>query len=161
REGLPLLFEMVFLPAMTRSRDAARRTQSMNNLKQLGLALHNYVDRKGRFPGAASRDKTGKPLLSWRVAILPYLAEEELFKEFHLDEPWDSPHNKQLIDRMPMTFRCPNSAARPGYTTYLAPLGDQTAFFKPEGLRIRDFTDGTSNTILIVDAADDSAVIWT
>ena len=73
----------------------------MNNLKQIGLAMHNYHDARGRLPAAYTVDKDGKPLLSWRVLILPYTEEAALYKEFHLDEPWDSEHNKNLIARMP------------------------------------------------------------
>jgi hypothetical protein len=67
--------------------------QLNNQMKQLGLALHNYAAANGHLPPAVSRGPDGKPLLSWRVAILPYLEEEQLYKQFHQDEPWDSPHN--------------------------------------------------------------------
>ena len=79
----------LLLPAVQAVREAARRNQSTNNMKQLGLSMHIYHDLKKRFPPAAISDKNGKPLLSWRVAILPYLDENELYKQFHLDEPWD------------------------------------------------------------------------
>ncbi len=143
---------------------AAARTQSVNNFKQLTLAMHNYHDTYGRFPPAAIRDKNGKPLLSWRVLLLPYLDELALYKKFHLDEPWNSEHNKKLIARMPRVF---DSTAAPrlsaaGKTTYLAPLGEQL-MFPPgkEGLRIADVTDGTAKTIFLVDADDAHAVPWT
>src|SRR5260370_4929892 len=71
--------------------------QCANNLKQIGLALHNYNDAYARLPAVANFDKQGKPLLSWRVHLLPFIEQEDLYKEFHLDEPWDSEHNKQLI----------------------------------------------------------------
>ncbi len=103
----------LLLPAVQAARQAARRTVSMNNLKQIALAMLNYVEAKGAFPPAYIADKTtGKPLLSWRVAILPYLEREDLFKEFHLDEPWDSQHNKALIPRMPRVYRSPASQRR-------------------------------------------------
>ncbi|HMC64014.1 MAG TPA: DUF1559 domain-containing protein, partial [Gemmataceae bacterium] len=72
----------------------ARHT-STKNLRLLGIAMHNYHDSIGHLPPAALRDKKGKPLLSWRVALLPYVEEEKLYKEFRLDEPWDSTHNKK------------------------------------------------------------------
>ena len=87
--------------------DAARRAQSMNNLKQFALAMHNYHDTNGKFPAASSFDKDGKPLLSWRVHVLPYLEQAELYKQFHLDEPWDSEHNKKLIEKMPNVLASP------------------------------------------------------
>jgi hypothetical protein len=144
-------------------REAARRTRSTNNLKQILLALHNYHDANGRFPAPASLDKQGKPLLSWRVHLLPYLDELALYKEFHLDEPWDSEHNKKLIERMPKVFDSTSEQkkAKAGLTTYLGPRGVDTMFAGKEGLRIADVLDGTSNTIFLVDADDAHAVPWT
>jgi len=145
-------------------RGAASRNQCTNNLKQIGLAMHNYHDRHGSFPPAYTVDKAGKPLLSWRVLILPYLEQDALYKEFHLDEPWDSPHNRTLIDRMPVTYRCPSSSAKradAGKTTYLTPRGKSTIFPGSEGIKIQKITDGTSNTVFVVDASNDRAVVWT
>ena len=81
----------------------AERARSMNNLRQLMLALHNYHDAHGHFP-TDIRDKDGKPLLSWRVHILPYIEQENLYRQFKLDEPWDSEHNKKLVKSMPKVF---------------------------------------------------------
>ncbi len=151
----------VVAPAIQKMRAAASRSVAQNNLKQLGLAMHNYHDTHRKFPPQATYDKQGRPLLSWRVHLLPYIEQNELYKQFKLDEPWDSPHNKKLIAKMPMTFRSPNSNAGPGKTTYLVPLGKRTIFGVKGGCRIRDITDGTSNTILIVEADDKFAVPWT
>ena len=95
-------------------RGNAARTQCVNNLKQIGLAMHNYHATHKTFPPAFTVDKDGKPLLSWRVLILPYLEQDALYKEFHLDEPWDSPHNRTLIERMPPTYRCPMMSSKRG-----------------------------------------------
>jgi prepilin-type processing-associated H-X9-DG protein len=145
-------------------RGSATRTQCVNNLKQIALAMHIYHDRHNGFPPAYTVDKAGKPLLSWRVLILPYLEQEALYKEFHLDEPWDSPHNRALIERIPTVYRCPSVVSRradTGKTTYLTPRGKSTIFAGPESTRISKVTDGTSNTILVVDAAGSHAVEWT
>jgi RNA polymerase sigma factor (sigma-70 family) len=84
---------------------AARRSRSQNNLKQIGVALHSYQDVYGHFPAPAIYDpRTGKPLLSWRVAILPYIEQDNLYRQFHLDEPWDGPHNKKLLAALPSTY---------------------------------------------------------
>jgi prepilin-type processing-associated H-X9-DG protein len=136
----------------------------VNNLKQIGLAMHNYHATHHTFPPAYSVDQAGKPLLSWRVHILPFIEQEALYKEFHLDEPWDSPHNQPLIDRMPSTYRCPSSRGRradAGKSSYLVPRGPSTIFPGSEGVKIQKITDGTSNTIFVVDAGDDRAVPWT
>jgi hypothetical protein len=145
-------------------REINAKNQCINNLKQIGLAMHNYHSKYKTFPPAYTVDKAGKPLLSWRVLILPYLEQESLFKEFHLDEPWDSPHNRALIERMPMMYRCPDSsgkAAAKGMTTYLVPRGKSTIFPGAEGVQLKQVTDGTSNTIFVADAPDDQAVTWT
>jgi hypothetical protein len=143
--------------------EAGRRNQCTNNLKQIVLALWNYHDVHKGFPAIANFDKQGKPLLSWRVHILPFLEQDKLYKEFHLDEPWDSAHNKPLIERMPDVYRCPSmKRSLKGQTTYLGPVGANMMFTgTPETLAIKDVTDGTSNTIFLVDADDAHAVIWT
>jgi hypothetical protein len=91
------------------SEDAAKqlarnKALSRDNLKQLALAMHNYHDVNRTLPLAATTDKKGKALLSWRIALLPYLGEPNLYNQFHLDEPWDSPHNKKLLSKMPAVF---------------------------------------------------------
>ncbi|HEY2881244.1 MAG TPA: DUF1559 domain-containing protein [Pirellulales bacterium] len=135
---------------------------SMNNLKQLGLSMLNYEDSYHQLTDHAIRDKNGKPLLSWRVAMLPYLEEGALYKEFHLDEPWDSEHNKKLIDRMPAAFQNPDTASKhPGKTRYVVPVNKDTVF-PPDGpIKLSDVADGTSKTIMILEADPDHAVIWT
>jgi hypothetical protein len=149
-------------PMIVRARDAATRMQSGNNLKQLALAMHNYHSAYNKFPPAFSVDKDDKPLLSWRVHILPYIEQDNLYKEFHLDEPWDSEHNKKLIARMPKLYQSSKKLPEVlGVTTYLTPRAKETAFPGKDAIAIKDITDGTSNTILIVDADDDHAVIWT
>lgn len=151
----------LLLPAVQSARSAARRSQSVNNLKQIGLALHNFHSTNNHFPPQAITDKSGKPLLSWRVAILPFLEQNALLTEFKLDEPWDSPHNKTLIERMPMTYAIPGAEAGPGMTFYRGFSGERTLFDPKakDGTRIQDVTDGTSNTIGIVEAKE--AVPWT
>jgi hypothetical protein len=151
------------LTAMSdRARSAASRTQSMNNLKQIGLAWHLHLDANaGTFP-APILSKDGKPLLSWRVAILPFIEQGDLYKQFHLDEPWDSEHNKTLIEKMPKIYRSSAQKVGDGQTTYLAPTGKiGEAHVGVLGARIKDVTDGTSNTVMVVEGSDDAAVVWT
>ncbi len=150
----------LLLPAVQAAREAARRTQASNNLKQIGVAMHNYHDAYGSLPPAAKVDAEGKPLLSWRVHLLPFVEEANLYDEFHLDEPWDSEHNKKLIERMPLAYRNPNLPVADFKTNYLAVTGEGTAFGGKEGTKFRDVIDGTSNTIIVVEANADRAVIW-
>ncbi len=152
----------VLEPALVKMRAAARRQVSQNNLRQIGIAFHMYYDMHKGFPTAASYDKQGKPLLSWRVHLLPFLEQEKLYKEFHLNEPWDSEHNKKLIARIPPVYRSDDAnLTAAGKTRYLAPLGKATMFPGRKVLKISDVTDGTSNTIFVVEASGDRAVVWT
>jgi hypothetical protein len=118
--------------------------------------------RQGHLPPPAICDASGKPLLSWRVAILPYLNQKRLCERFHLNEPWDSPTNKRLLPLMPSAYRSPfGNVVGFNKTVMLAPIGQSSAFFAQQGRKLNDFTDGTSNTILVVEAGPERAVEWT
>lgn len=138
----------------------AARVRSSNNLKGLMMALWAYHDVNGHFPPQAIYDKNGKALLSWRVLLLPYLDEDELFKQFHLDEPWDSKHNKPLLAKMPKRYAPTlRGKTKEKYGTfYQVFVGNGALFEGQEGLSISDITDGTSQTIAIAEAA--VAVPW-
>jgi len=151
----------LLFPAVQAAREAARRAQSVNNLKQIGLAMMINHDKSGGLPARAIFDKEGRPLLSWRVALLPFLDQQALYSEFHLDEPWNSEHNRKLIPRMPAFYGNPNVPDSEGKTVYLAVDGEGTVFAGKEGISLREMTDGTSNTILVVEADADRAVEWT
>ncbi len=150
-------------PAVTGARTAAERTRTANNLKQIGLALHSYHDGNGSFPARANFDAVGKPLLSWRVQLLPYLEHSDLYKQFRQDEPWDSAHNKKLLAKMPDVFRATGSKnkAESGKTNFLAPICDGSVLGADKGTKIADIRDGTSNTIAAVEVTDEAAVFWT
>ena len=132
----------------------------MNNLKQIGLAMHNYLATHGQFPARAMADKEGKPLLSWRVAVLPFLDGQALYNEFHLDEPWNSEHNLKLIPKMPPVFLNPNLGSTVK-TNYLAVAGEGAFFGGKKGLTPQQITDGLSNTVMVVEADAERAVEWT
>jgi len=153
----------LLLPAVQAAREAARRNTCRNNLRQIGIALHNYHDVHGHFPAPASYDEDGNPLLSWRVHLLPFMEEARLYDQFHLDEPWDSEHNKQLIKEMPQIYRCPSSTHVEGdfHTCYVAPVGKGHFFEQHKEVSLRDLKDGTSRTIALVEADDAIAPIWT
>lgn len=143
--------------------EVAKRPALRRNLQIIGLYLNNYSFTRKTLPPAYSSDKDGKPLLSWRVLILPFI-DGKLYKEFHLDEPWDSDHNKRLIALMPATYRDPDSRlpASEGKTNYLAVRGANSLF--PGALGVdthKDIPDGRAKTIMVVEASDSMAVVWT
>jgi hypothetical protein len=132
----------------------ARRAQCVNNLKQIALAMHNYHDAYNAFPPQAVTDAHGKPLLSWRVLLLPFIEEDALYSRFKLDEPWDSPTNLPLLALMPTVYSCPsNLTPQPGMTSYEGVVGLHT-MFRDDGRTVclADVTDGTSNTLFFGEA---------
>jgi tetratricopeptide (TPR) repeat protein len=141
--------------------DSLRRTS--NNLKQIGLAMHNFHDTFNHLPSADGNGEAGagkKSGLSWRVHILPYLEHAELYTQFHLDEAWDSPHNMALVDQMPDVFKV-DGVDEPGQTTVHVFASANTPFDPEKPIGFRDITDGTSNTILAVVAGPETAAPWT
>jgi Protein of unknown function (DUF1559) len=128
-------------------------------LRQIVLSMTTYALAKGKLPAACSRGPDGKPLLSWRVLILPYIEEEELYARFHLDEPWDSPHNIALLSKTPATFADDKDDPSTGLTRFQVYVGPGTAFEGKEGHAVNEIADGTSRTVLVVEGEE--AVPWT
>lgn len=139
----------------------ARRSQCSNNLKQIGIALHNYHDTYGSFPPAYIADEEGRPVHSWRVLLLPFLEHQALYEQYRFDEPWNGPNNIKLVEKMPTIFQCPSnrSEEKTHTTNYVVVVGPHTAWPGEETVRFKDITDGTSNTWLVVEVAD-SGITW-
>jgi hypothetical protein len=149
-------------------RNAIRTSQ--NNLKYIGIAFHNYHDVNNSMP-IGIVGPGGKPGLSWRVQILPYIEQENLYKMFKLDEPWDSENNKKLISMMPKTYAAPETDPTSGKTYYRSFTGPGALMQIPtqgvttppgqpfRGPSLFAISDGTSNTFAVVEAAE--AVPWT
>jgi hypothetical protein len=159
----PDYFDALTKLLVQQAREAAAEIQGLNHLRQIGLAMHNYHDAYGHLPQNIT-DQNGRLLLSWRVAILPFLEQEALYKQFRLNEPWDSEHNKKLIAQMPKVYRSPASQAPAGKTRYLGPVTNNSMFppkLPKSGLTLTDVTDGTSNTLWVIEVNDDFAVEWT
>jgi hypothetical protein len=137
------------------------RARSLNNLKQLAVAMHGYNDAHQRLPPAVVTDKDGKALYSWRVALLPFVDEDKLYQQFHLEEPWDSEHNKTLLAKIPKVYAPVGIKTKEPYTTFFQVFyGPGAAFEEGEVSRIpASFQDGTSNTVFIAEAAE--PVPWT
>lgn len=148
------------LGGFLRVREAAARLRASNNLKAIALAFDNYEAAGGRLPAQAIYTPDGKPGLSWRVMLLPYLDQSELYKQFKLDEAWDSPHNKKLIARMPWMYEIPGrKQSSPGQTFFQVFHGKGAVFDGKDGIKFEDITDGRANTFLVVEAG--KAVPWT
>lgn len=141
----------LLLPAVQQAREAARRTQCKNNLKQIGLAMHNYHDTFNLFPAAYLNDQKGTPRLSWRVSILPYIDQAPLYNAYSFNDAWDSPHNASLMVPLAV-YRCPSAGPNTTATCYATFTGPKSALGAGKCVSIRDMSDGASNTLLVVEA---------
>ncbi len=135
--------------------------QSMKHLREVMLQMHNHQSAYDELPFTIT-DDGGRPLLSWRVKVLPFLGvkEADLWRRFHTDEPWDSPHNRELIKEMPEAFRIGTSTTMEGKSNVMASAGEGR-FFHGRPSKLEDVTDGLENTIMLVEGADAVAEIWT
>ncbi|MCA9063444.1 MAG: DUF1559 domain-containing protein [Planctomycetaceae bacterium] len=162
-ESVAAMKSLRLLATPARQRAANERTK--NSLKQIAIAMHVFHDTYNTFPPQCLSNSKGDRLLSWRVLILPYLDQKELYDQFHLDEPWDSEHNRQLISQMPRIYQeDPGNASEEhnGRTRFVAPMTPNSIFGRPgQATRIRDIVDGTSNTLMTVQTTSDRAVVWT
>jgi hypothetical protein len=149
----------LLLPAVQAAREAARRSSCQNNLKQIALALHNYNDVYGSLPPAYVADENGKPMHSWRVLILPFLEQQALYDQYKFDEPWDGPNNSRLAQTIVSVYGCPSEGQLSANTSYVAVVGPNTAFQGDQPVKFRDITDGLSNTLMVIDAAN-TGINW-
>jgi len=159
----PLIVTALLLPAISFASEAARRAMCVNNMRQLGLALHNYHDANGQFPPPYVADADGKPMHSWHVLLLPYVEEQALYGRYRFDEPWNGPNNRKLLAECPWCYRCPSrvwkSEDQPT-TSYVAVTGPETVWAVGKANRMDNIPDGAENTILLVEIAD-SEIPWT
>ena len=162
---LGVLFGLAFvvallLPSVSSAPEAYKRAMCSNNLKQIAAAMRAYCEAHGHFPPAYTVDANGRPMHSWRVLILPWLAQKALYDEYNLGEPWDSVHNREVTAKMPAVFRCPAAktaaAAETNYAMIVGPgaVSSGTVSCKPEEIR-----DGADQTIMVVELVD-SGIRW-
>ena len=151
---------MLFVPAPSRVREVARRTQCKNNLKQIGQALHNYHKEYGSFPPAYTVDKTGRPLHSWRTLLLPYLEQMALYRQVDLSKPWNDPANAAVFKTLLPSFQCRSACLPKNHTTYLGVAGEDSIFNRSTPKAYSDITDGRSNTLIVVEVPPDRSVPW-
>jgi hypothetical protein len=163
--SLGTLVAIVLFPAVNVG-EAGPRARSMNNLKQISLALLTYEAQYHCFPPAYIPDKDGKPIHSWRVLILPYLQREDLYQQYNLNEPWDGPNNRKLLAYRPRIFACPSDKTARAFdattTSYVAVVG-KNALWRAEKPRSVDelaLHEGVTNTVMLVEVAN-SGINWT
>lgn len=144
----------LLMPAVTTARDAARRAQCQNNMRQIELALVQYESVEGHFPPAFVSDDNGNPMHSWRVLILPYLGEQALYDRYDFQLPWNSANNQAVTQSAPRIFQCSSDTSNAGTsnTNYVGVTGPNTAF-PSDGrfVRVSDVADGVSNTAHVVE----------
>ena len=161
--GILAVMLLLFVFGFVRPLIKAMKDAGCNSyLKQLGSALHNFHDARKHFPAPYTVDENGRRLHSWRVYMLPYMEKNDLYKKIRLDEPWNSPYNRQFASQMPQGFRCPanpNQDATDGITDYLMITGPGTVGDGPKGVSIKDISDGSSNTIIVIEVAN-SGINW-
>jgi WD40 repeat protein/tRNA A-37 threonylcarbamoyl transferase component Bud32/tetratricopeptide (TPR) repeat protein len=146
--------------AVIKSTAATDRERVVRSLWAVSRGIGQYYQDNKVLPPAAIFARDGRPLLSWRVAILPYIGQKELFEQFHRDEPWDSPHNLTLIKKIPQAYKRGGSESTgDGKTVIQAFVGGGTSFDGRDGLAGEKLTDGISSTLLVAEAAE--AVNWT
>jgi len=150
----------LFLPSASRSREAARRSQCKNNLKQIAIALHNYHDKYRAFPPACTVDADGKPLHSWRTLILPYLEQKALYDKIDLTKPWNDPANADAFKTILDVYRCPSEQGPATHTIYLALVTSNSCLRLGESSRLSDIKDGASSTLLVTEVDSEHAVPW-
>ncbi len=153
---------LIVVPAVQAAGEAAQREQCRSNLHQIGQAMQSHCEAYNHFPQVYVPDENGKPKHSWRVMLLPYLGEHNLYKKYNLDEPWDSPANQKLAGMMPKIYHCPSDtlADASSETSYLMVAGPGT--MGPGGkarVAMWDIRDGSWVTILLVEVAG-SGVNW-
>ena len=141
----------LLLPAVQAAREAARRAESQNNLRQIGLALHNYHDTYREFPPAVVTDANGQPLYSGRVLLLPFLEQAALYEAFNKSERWDSPSNMALSHTKIKTFVDPSNPNQGPDGSYAFVTGTGSMFESGQPIKIANIIDGTSNTLAMIE----------
>jgi prepilin-type processing-associated H-X9-DG protein len=150
----------LLLPARRTAREAARRNQCQNNLKQIAIALKNYADVHGALPPAYTTDDNGKPLHSWRTLILPFMEEQKLYESIDLTKPWDDPANAAAVNTIVPAYLCPSASGEERFTNYLAVVTPASCFRASEPRNLSDITDGAHETLMVIEVDAEHAVPW-
>lgn len=154
-----LLVAIGSAPRLAWSQEGPRRV-GMDHIMQLGLAWHNYLQVHGTFPPQARYDAAGRPLLSWRVLILPYIDEQALYDQFKLDEPWDSEHNLKLLDKMPAVYAGPVEKVTDTHmTSVVGPVGKGYIFDGKPGRKWAEVAGAHGTTVSLIETKTN--IPWT
>lgn len=155
-EGIASLLNAERAPGRAPPPDAA---DARRGIIKIGRAMHAYHGSHGHFPPAVLYGPDGKTPCSWRVALLPFLGERELYEQYRLDEPWDSPHNLKVLEKMPTVYRHPKDPAESTNSPYYVLVGPGSIFEGKEGTPMKEIKDGMSQTLLVVEARRETP--WT
>ncbi len=155
-----LALALVFGAEAGVARASSAQGACINNLRQIAVGIQDYRETMGTWP-TDIRDAAGRPLLSWRVQLLPFIENAPLYRQFHLDEPWDSPHNRLLIKQVPRVYLHPSGNEVVGLTCYVAPRGAETVLAPLPAGAVRKIRKDAAATVLVVEVDDDHSVIWT
>ncbi len=156
---IAMLIAFLF-PAVRRSREASLRSHCKNNLKQIGLALHNYAEAFGTLPPAYTVDANGNRLHSWRTLILPFIESSPLYEKIDFSKPWNDPANAEAYNTSFPLYLCPSAICPVNHATYLAIVGDHSSFHPTTPRAFSEITDGLSNTLLVIEVPSSQAVHW-
>ena len=155
-----LLLVFVFIPTTRRGRPASNRTQCKNNLKQIGLALHNYHDVYGSLPPAYTVDTEGNRLHSWRTLILPYLEKSSLYDSIDLTKPWNDPANESARNSRPEMYACPTAEIDIDQTSYMAVVGKDHSFPGTEALSFEQVNRILTLTLAVIEVPASRSLHW-
>lgn len=150
----------MMLPNVQRAREPARRTQCMNNLKYIGLALQQYHDVYGSLPPACTVDADGKRLHSWRTLILPFIDQIALYQKIDLSKAWDDPVNSEAAKTVIPNYSCTAAMGPRNYAYYVAIVGPDTCFPGEASRSLAELKDGPSQTLAVVEVNRENAVPW-
>ena len=156
-----LVAAALFLPSVRNAKGAAVSLECKNNLKNIVLALHSYASKNGgQFPPAYTVDSNGKPLHSWRTLILAQLDRRELFEHVDFSKPWDDPGNAEVFKTAVRVYSCPSQENRDNLTTYQIIISSKSCFPDGKSRNMSEITDGTGQTLLVVEMCSEYAVPW-
>jgi prepilin-type processing-associated H-X9-DG protein len=155
-----LVLAAFLLPGVNSARESGRRMTCANNLHQVAMALQAYHQAQGCFPPLYTADKSGKPAHSWRVLLLPYQDQSDLYNLYAFTEPWDGPKNKQWSAIPLPVYACPcEGSTHAQQTSYVAVAGANTAWSTDKPRKLADFGKDASTTIMLIEVSN-SGIAW-